>query len=118
MAELSNQLMVFTVLAYLAAMVCHAAEYSFGARSHIGRAAARPARQLVGSGAPVGDDPPVVEVDETAEPAKKDRGLLLGRVAVALTGLGLLIHLGTLVTRGIAADRMPWGNMYEFILSV
>ena len=41
MAELSNQLMVVTVLAYLAAMVCHAAEYSFGARSHIGRAGTR-----------------------------------------------------------------------------
>ncbi|MFD0818092.1 c-type cytochrome biogenesis protein CcsB, partial [Micromonospora zhanjiangensis] len=37
--------------------------------------------------------------------------------AVALTGLGLLVHLGVLVTRGIAADRMPLGNMYEFILS-
>jgi len=115
MAELSNQLMVVTVLAYLAAMVCHAAEYSFGARSHIGRAAARPARQLVGSGAPVPDDPPVV--DEPAVPTR-DRGALLGKIAVWVTGFGLLAHLGTLVTRGIAADRMPWGNMYEFILSV
>ena len=51
MAELSNQLMAFTVLAYLAAMVCYAGEYAFGNRSHIGRAAARPARELVGAGA-------------------------------------------------------------------
>ena len=116
MAELSNQLMVVTILAYLAAMVCHAAEYSFGARSHIGRAAARPARQLVGAGAPVPADPPVAEVETTAP--KKDRGALLGKIAVWITVFGLLAHLGTLVTRGIAADRMPWGNMYEFILSV
>jgi cytochrome c-type biogenesis protein CcsB len=47
-----------------------------------------------------------------------DRAAWAGRAAVALTVLGLLAHLGTLVTRGIAADRMPWGNMYEFILSV
>jgi len=132
MAELSNQLMVITVLAYLAAMVCHAAEYSFGARSHIGRAAAAPARQLVGAGAPVvpvpDDPPPTVAAeapavaDETPavpeEAPKKDRGALLGKIAVGITALGLLAHLGTLVTRGIAADRMPWGNMYEFILSV
>ena len=40
MAELSDQLMAFTVLAYVAAMVCYAAEYAFGTRSHIGRAVA------------------------------------------------------------------------------
>jgi hypothetical protein len=49
MAELSNQLMALTVLAYLAAMICYAGEYAFGKRSHIGRAATR---QLVGSGGP------------------------------------------------------------------
>jgi cytochrome c-type biogenesis protein CcsB len=114
MAELSNQLMAITVLGYLAAMVCHAAEYAFGNRSHIGRAATRPARHLVGAGAPVDDEPPVVV--ETVQP--RSRGDLLGRFAVGLTALALLLHLGTLVTRGVAADRMPWGNMYEFILSV
>ena len=122
MAELSNQLMVVTVLAYLAAMVCHAAEYSFGARSHIGRAAARPARQLVGAGAPVVPDDLTPAVDPAPvlddAPKTRDRGALLGKIAVGITVFGLLAHLGTLVTRGIAADRMPWGNMYEFILSV
>ena len=57
MAELSNQLMALTVLVYLAAMVSYAGEYAFGNRSRIGRAAARPARQLVGAGAPVDDEP-------------------------------------------------------------
>jgi cytochrome c-type biogenesis protein CcsB len=28
------------------------------------------------------------------------------------------VHLGVLVTRGVAADRMPWGNMYEYLLTV
>jgi len=41
MAQLSNQLMALTVLAYLAAMVCYAGEYAFGSRSRIGRATAR-----------------------------------------------------------------------------
>jgi cytochrome c-type biogenesis protein CcsB len=43
--------------------------------------------------------------------------VLAGRAAVAATILGALVHLACLATRGIAADRMPWGNMYEFILS-
>jgi cytochrome c-type biogenesis protein CcsB len=123
MAELSNQLMAITVLGYLAAMVCYAAEYAFGNRSHIGRAAARPARQLVGAGAPAVDGPVrkgPLEQPVEAEPGTpvRDRGELLGRIAVGFNVLALLLHLGTLVTRGVAADRMPWGNMYEFTLSV
>jgi len=41
-----------------------------------------------------------------------------GWFAVAATVLGSLVHLGALVTRGIAAGRLPWGNMYEFVLSI
>ncbi|WP_422934110.1 c-type cytochrome biogenesis protein CcsB [Sinomonas sp. P47F7] len=36
------------------------------------------------------------------------------RVGVALSLLGLIIHAAGVVTRGIAAGRVPWGNMYEF----
>jgi cytochrome c-type biogenesis protein CcsB len=131
MAELSNQLMALTVLAYLAAMVGYAAEYAFGNRSRIGRAAIRPAKALVGAGAPV---PPEVEalagagaavLPEAEAPAPvveprapRDAAAWAGRVAVGINALGLLLHLGALVTRGVAADRMPWGNMYEFIMSV
>jgi len=115
MAELSNQLMAITVLAYLAAMIGYAAEYAFGNRSHVGRAAARPAKQLVGAGAPV---PPQVEAPVVEERAPLDRGAWAGRIAVGVNALGLLLHLGALVARGVAAGRMPWGNMYEFIMSV
>jgi cytochrome c-type biogenesis protein CcsB len=115
MAELSNQLMAITVLAYLAAMIGYAAEYAFGNRSHVGRAAARPATQLVGAGAPV---PPAVEAPVVEERAPLDRGAWAGRIAVGVNALGLLLHLGALVARGVAAGRMPWGNMYEFIMSV
>lgn len=36
------------------------------------------------------------------------------RVGVALSILGLVIHAAGVLTRGIAAGRVPWGNMYEF----
>jgi cytochrome c-type biogenesis protein CcsB len=113
MANLSNHLMAITVLAYLAAMIGYAGEYAFGNRSHVGRAATRPAKALVGAGAPI--DETVVVADDRS---RRDLGRIAGGVAVGLNVAGLLLHLGTLVTRGIAADRMPWGNMYEFILSV
>jgi cytochrome c-type biogenesis protein CcsB len=114
MAEWSNHLLAVTVLAYLAAMICYAAEYAFGNRSHVGRAAKRPARQLVGAGAPVvAHDPTPV----TTRPVR-DLGAVVGRVAVGINWLGLALHIAALVTRGLAAHRMPWGNMYEFIMSV
>ncbi len=116
MAELSNHLIAFTVLAYLAAMIAYAAEYAFGDRSHIGRAAARPAMQLVGSGAPVPPVPPDDEVVETTAP--RDYGRIAGLVAVGLNVVAVLLHFGGLLTRSLAAHRFPWGNMYEFTLSV
>lgn len=42
------------------------------------------------------------------------RAARIGHVAVGITGFGWLLHLGAVTTRGIATDRAPWGNMYEF----
>jgi cytochrome c-type biogenesis protein CcsB len=38
----------------------------------------------------------------------------LGNLAVGLTALGWLLHVASVVCRGFAAHRAPWGNMYEF----
>lgn len=37
-----------------------------------------------------------------------------GRLALGLTVAGAAVHLGMIVTRAIAAGRVPWGNMYEY----
>jgi cytochrome c-type biogenesis protein CcsB len=40
-----------------------------------------------------------------------------GRVWAVASGLayaGVAAHLVSVVTRGVAADRVPWGNMYEY----
>ncbi|WP_309071608.1 c-type cytochrome biogenesis protein CcsB [Arthrobacter sp.] len=36
------------------------------------------------------------------------------RIAVALTVLAAAVHAVAVVSRGVAAGRVPWGNMYEF----
>ncbi|MDQ7879480.1 c-type cytochrome biogenesis protein CcsB [Microbacterium sp. QXD-8] len=43
--------------------------------------------------------------------------LVWARIGTSLTVLGFLFHLGGDVTRGIAAGRVPWSNMYEFALT-
>jgi cytochrome c-type biogenesis protein CcsB len=117
MAALSNQLLVVTIMAYLVSMLLSAAEYAFGARGPVARAALRPARQreLVGAGGPpvLADAPP----SPPLAPVRSPRAALTGRLAVAMFALAALVHLGAVATRGLAADRVPWGNMYEFVLS-
>ena len=39
------------------------------------------------------------------------------RVGVSLTVLAWVLHIGAVVLRGLAAGRVPWGNMYEFCLT-
>lgn len=137
MSALSDQLLVGAILAYLVAMVCHAAEYAFGARGPVGRAAVRPARELVGAavgstGSGAGGAASSVDLDANLPPNGPDgvktpadaaptgavgRAAIVGRIGLALTFLAAALHLAALVTRGVAADRMPWGNMYEFVLA-
>ena len=45
------------------------------------------------------------------------RAELFGRIGFSLTAVGGLLHLAALVSRGLAAGRVPWGNMYEFALA-
>jgi cytochrome c-type biogenesis protein CcsB len=128
MSALSDQLLVVTALGYLAAMIGYAAEFSFGTRGAVARVAARaasraPERELVTVGAGAtpdqGGDPVSPAQPANGIPGGRGgRAALIGRIAVALTVIGYLAHLGAIVTRGFAAHRVPWGNMYEFVLVV
>ena len=121
MSALSDQLVTFAILAYLVAMISHAVEYALG-NARVAAPAATPARELVGAG--VGGsggtvDAPAAPVAAGGRPSRSaERARLAGTIAAWLTVLAAALHLGALVTRGIAAERMPWGNMYEFVLTV
>jgi cytochrome c-type biogenesis protein CcsB len=41
---------------------------------------------------------------------------VMARIGTVLTGLGFLFHLAATVLRGIAAERVPWANLYEFAM--
>ncbi|MCE7080297.1 c-type cytochrome biogenesis protein CcsB [Streptomyces sp. ST2-7A] len=62
------------------------------------------------SGAVGRDDVP----DGPGAAAGDERGDLYGRIAVSLTVLAFLLHLGGVVLRAVAVQRAPWANMYEF----
>ncbi|MEU7862915.1 cytochrome c biogenesis protein CcsA [Nonomuraea sp. NPDC049141] len=117
LAGVSDLFIVAAVLLYLAAMIGFALELAFG-RSSAESPAVR-ARQPVGvgsSGGPVdasaepGGGPVAVEPPNWAPKA--------GWLAMALGWLGWTANLFAIVTRGLAVDRWPWGNMYEFVVAI
>jgi cytochrome c-type biogenesis protein CcsB len=83
------------------------------------------ARELVGAGragagrvgiAELRAQERAAEAALTAPPSQRPR-LVWARIGTSLTVLAFLFHLGADVTRGIAAGRVPWSNMYEFALT-
>ena len=49
-----------------------------------------------------------------AKKAKDAFANKLELVGISLMTLGVLVHGAGVITRGIAAQRVPWANMYEF----
>jgi cytochrome c-type biogenesis protein CcsB len=100
LATFSDRLFVAAAGIYALAMIFHAVEYS---------AARAKAPVLVGAGGPeeAPDDEPV-----------RSRPERFGRMAVALVVLGAALQLASIATRGLAAERWPMGNMYEFISAI
>jgi cytochrome c-type biogenesis protein CcsB len=90
LAHLSNNLFFVAVLCYAVAMLGYAGEFAFGRRARTAGAAGRVEGRL------------------------GNTALLSGRAAAAITVVGWAAHVGSVTTRGLAAHRVPWGNMYEF----
>jgi cytochrome c-type biogenesis protein CcsB len=85
LAHISDVLLTWAVFSYAFAMLGYAAEFAAGRRLQ--------ARATGGN------------------PRSVAR---IGQGAVALTVVGWGFHLSSVITRGLAVHRVPWGNMYEF----
>ncbi|MFB4298111.1 c-type cytochrome biogenesis protein CcsB [Actinomadura sp. NTSP31] len=123
LANLSDKLMLTTVVLYIVALVAYAADLGFGRRSVAVIAEEKAeAKVLVGAaGAEAVADAPAggAAAGETGEAAVPEgRRTDWARLAIVLNVLGWAAHLGILVTRGLAVHRWPWGNMYEFMTAL
>jgi len=84
--------------------------YALAMLGFAGEQASRKARRQVSA-------VPAVASGVLLEKAPTERSLApsrAGRFALTLTGIGVLVHVASLLARGFAAHRVPWGNMYEF----
>ncbi|HTZ44246.1 MAG TPA: hypothetical protein VMB79_10310, partial [Jatrophihabitans sp.] len=111
LASLSEGLWTVATGTYMLAVVAYTGEYAFGRNGRIASTSQAPAREavLVGAGAPV-TAPAESRPYGAGVVGGSDAGRRWGRWAVGLTILGALVHLASVAIRGIAVDRVPWGN--------
>ncbi|MGP6176079.1 c-type cytochrome biogenesis protein CcsB [Microbacterium sp. A196] len=113
-------LFVWTAIAiYAAAFIAYA--FDLARRSEVS-SDARLVREseaaLVGAGAPVVDRSSSSGADAAGDASDvpvKPR-YVMARIGTVLTTLGFVFHLAATVLRGIAAERVPWANLYEFAM--
>jgi cytochrome c-type biogenesis protein CcsB len=134
----SSLALVTSVVIYLLSMIAHAAEWAAARRIGVQASVGSPA--LVAAGARATDTPGAVgpsrfgsdagsRAEVTPNSAGKevsDRGAdgdasrrveAFGRIGISLTLIAFGLSVVGVVSRGIAAGRAPWGNMFEFTTS-
>jgi cytochrome c-type biogenesis protein CcsB len=111
-AEISNNLVYSSIAVYVGAMLAYAAEtaarvaHSHQARHHLALAG----NSGASVSAPWGSEG---TLPKSTLPGRSSRA---GAVGTSLMILGLCLNVAAVASRGIAAQRAPWGNMYEFAL--
>jgi cytochrome c-type biogenesis protein CcsB len=127
----SSLALVSSVVVYALAMFAHAAEWAAARRLGVATPAAR---ELVDVAAAEMRSPGLAQTrpenverrhqagsglvaDAENDPAASRRVEQFGRIGVALTIIGFLLSVAGVVTRALAAQRAPWGNMFEFTIT-
>jgi cytochrome c-type biogenesis protein CcsB len=127
LAELSNNALYSATVVYALAMLAHTVEWAMARRlpgevdaapgaSHALVAAPTEAGTVDGSAVPASGSGSV-QAPVPPSPDDVERSDRFGRIGLALTVLGFLLQLVGVVTRGLAAERVPWGSMYEFAIT-
>ncbi len=148
LSHLSDHFLIVAVVLYSLAVIAFAADFAFGRRSTAVPQARAAAPDLVpagvaadgstarsgaaqgappqgaGSAAAAGagpgrtgpGSPAAGRGSKAGQPAAPMSRLV--RIALLLTSAGLALHISGVITRGLAVHRVPWGDMYEFVISV
>ncbi|MCK8476519.1 MULTISPECIES: c-type cytochrome biogenesis protein CcsB [Microbacterium] len=106
-----SPVLLWTAIAiYAAAFVAYAFDL---ARRSQATADALTVREQVLVGASGGSVPAPGEASGAVAAPQR---FVMARIGTSLTVLGFLFQLAATVTRGIAAGRVPWANLYEFAM--
>jgi cytochrome c-type biogenesis protein CcsB len=120
-AHLSNNALISATVVYALAMVAHMVEWAMArdltASQLTPRSALVAAGSTPGRGERLDTAPGPVGTGGGGDEAAVERSERFGRIGLSLTTLGVLVHAVGVVSRGVAADRVPWGSMYEFSIT-
>lgn len=119
LAEASNLAVYGAMTTLTLAMVAFSISLAKGRRlESIEDSAARTASasHQVRMGSTVTLDRPAVSTS-ISEDGTLGEGRRSGNIGMSLTWLSAILMLVALITRGVSAGRLPWGNMYEFSLA-
>ncbi|GMA32405.1 c-type cytochrome biogenesis protein CcsB [Litorihabitans aurantiacus] len=119
LGQVSLYLVTAAMTAYLIATIAFAVDFSRLAADRPKRARTVRARELVSAGvtdAPSVDVAPTGATDAVDDGAPAVRGRAVG-IAMSTFTLGAFLLVAGAATRGIAAGRVPWANMYEFTVA-
>ncbi|TCC53760.1 c-type cytochrome biogenesis protein CcsB [Kribbella capetownensis] len=127
-AHVSNLVVPTATVIYALAMMSHALEWALG-RAVVVKDAEVKQDVLVASGgeavtAGTASTGPASTRTASAGSASAEAAVpgtermeAASRIGLTLTYLAFVLHLAGVVTRGLAAGRVPWGNMYEFSIT-
>ena len=115
LASYSDLFMLIAALVYAGAFILFAIDMAVSS-STIARLERELADEREASGLPArgADEAQTELVDDDMEYTGTGRRPI-ANVAVAVTGVGWALHAFAVIARGIAASRVPWGNLYEFM---
>ncbi|SDO95425.1 cytochrome c-type biogenesis protein CcsB [Nakamurella panacisegetis] len=101
---------------YIAALVCFGIEFasSRGMAPTPAEAVSMTLRAAGRGGTAVMDRESIGQIVKPPRAARRSMAALFGRAGLIVTTIGFVAHVFSIITRGIAAGRAPWGNMYEF----
>jgi cytochrome c-type biogenesis protein CcsB len=127
LSAVSDHVLMVAVVIYSLALLAYAGDFAYGRRAQTATAAAKPVSELAGVGArsaapgatgdAAGGDAADAVSPGGLEKGRQPLGPLI-RTAIALTFLGAATHLSGVIIRAIAVDRVPWGDMYEFVITL
>lgn len=110
-AYLSNALVYSTIIVLFLAVIAFALDLAVGSGRQ--RAAVAQRRRVAASRQAAGGVATATAVPADTVPVDQR----FARVGVSLTTLAALLATASVLTRGIAVQRPPWGNMYEFTVT-
>ena len=140
LAQLSNTLVYSAMLVYTGALGAFTTDLAVRGRRRVAERTLDGAESVdalvsagagtgggAGTGTPAADagaaDRLLESAEHSAEPVTEPSAGTLGAgskaagIAVSLTWLAFALHLAGVAARGASAQRVPWGNMYEFSVS-